>query len=48
MGKGMLVVGCGEEALRLLEVQREGGRRLGVEQFLAGYPLQPGQRLGKA
>lgn len=43
-----IVVGCGQQALRLLEVQREGGRRLGVADFLAGHPLAPGTRLGAA
>ncbi len=41
-GSGILVA-CGEHALRLLEVQREGGKRLRAQQFLAGYPLR-GQR----
>ena len=41
-----VVVGCGQQALRLLLLQREGGRRLTPQQFLAGHPLQPGQKLG--
>ncbi len=41
-----VVVGCGPEALRLLILQREGGRRLSAQQFLAGHPLRMGQRLG--
>jgi methionyl-tRNA formyltransferase len=41
-----LVVGCGEEALRILVLQREGGRRLKAHEFLAGHPLQTGLRLG--
>jgi methionyl-tRNA formyltransferase len=44
--KGGIVVGCGEQALRILVLQREGGRRLAAEQFLAGHPLRPGQLLG--
>jgi methionyl-tRNA formyltransferase len=40
-----IVVGCGEDALRILELQREGGRRLTAEQFLAGHPLKPGTKL---
>ena len=40
-----LVVACGRDALRILELQREGGRRLGTREFLAGHPLQAGQRL---
>ena len=39
-----IVVGCGENALRILELQREGGKRLTVEQFLAGFPLKAGER----
>ena len=41
-----LVVGCGAGALRILELQREGGKRLGAAAFLAGYPLRVGDRLG--
>jgi len=37
-----LTVACGEGALRLLELQREGGKRLGAAQFLAGHPLRAG------
>ena len=38
-----IVVGCGEGALCLTAVQREGGRRLTAAEFLAGHPLRPGQ-----
>jgi methionyl-tRNA formyltransferase len=38
-------VACGEHALRILELQLEGGRRLSAQQFLAGHSLQPGDRL---
>ena len=41
-----VVVACGEGALRCLELQREGGKRLGAQQFLAGFSLTPGDRLG--
>ena len=44
--KAGIVVGCGREALRMLVLQREGGRRLKAQEFLAGHPLHPGQRLG--
>lgn len=44
--KGGIVVGCAGGALRLVEVQREGSRRLSVAEFLAGFPLQPAQRFG--
>jgi methionyl-tRNA formyltransferase len=43
--KNGIVVGCGAQSLRILSIQREGGRRLTPQQFLAGYPLHPGQRL---
>ncbi len=43
--KAGLVVGCGQGALRILELQREGGRRLTPEHFLAGCPIPPGTRL---
>ncbi len=45
-GKAGIVVGCGQGALRILTLQREGGRPLDAQAFLAGHPLQPGQRLG--
>jgi methionyl-tRNA formyltransferase len=39
-----IVVGCGTNALRILELQREGGRRLAAEAFLAGFALQASDR----
>jgi methionyl-tRNA formyltransferase len=42
--KAGIVVGCGAGALRILELQREGGKRLRAEAFLAGFPLKPGAR----
>lgn len=44
--KSGIVVGCGCDALRVLVLQREGGRRLTAQEFLAGHPLLQGQRLG--
>jgi methionyl-tRNA formyltransferase len=41
-----VVVACGTGALRLLELQREGGKRLPIQAFMAGTPLLAGQRLG--
>jgi methionyl-tRNA formyltransferase len=38
-----IVVGCGEHALRILELQREGGRRLPAVEFLAGHPMKVGE-----
>jgi methionyl-tRNA formyltransferase len=40
--KNGIIVGCGNGALKILELQREGGKRLAVEQFLAGFPLKKG------
>jgi methionyl-tRNA formyltransferase len=41
-----IIVGCGTEALKILSLQREGGRRLAAGGFLAGHPLPPGTLLG--
>jgi len=43
-----LIVACGEGALALEELQRAGGKRLPVREFLRGSGLSPGQRLGAA
>jgi methionyl-tRNA formyltransferase len=40
-----VVVACGEGALRLTQLQKPGGKRLPVREFLAGAALTPGQRL---
>ena len=39
---GDLVVGCGQGALEVLELQRAGGKRLSANEFLRGHPLPPG------
>ena len=39
-----IVVACGQNALRILELQREGGKRLTAGQFLAGHPLRAGEK----
>jgi methionyl-tRNA formyltransferase len=44
--KDGLVVAGGQDALRVLELQREGGRRMPITEFLAGHPLKAGERLG--
>jgi methionyl-tRNA formyltransferase len=41
-----LVVGSGEGALEILELQRAGGKRLAANDFLRGHPLRPGARFG--
>jgi methionyl-tRNA formyltransferase len=43
-----LVVECGSGLLRIEELQRAGGRRLGVRDLLAGCPIAPGERLGRS
>jgi methionyl-tRNA formyltransferase len=43
-----VVIACGRGALRILELQREGGKRLTTEQFLAGFSLKPGDKLVNA
>ncbi|MFM0064471.1 methionyl-tRNA formyltransferase [Paraburkholderia aspalathi] len=39
-----VVVACGEGALRLTQLQKPGGKRLPVREFLAGATLAAGQR----
>ena len=41
--KGGIVVACGTQALRILRLQIEGGRRVSVPEFLAGHSLKPGE-----
>jgi methionyl-tRNA formyltransferase len=41
-----LVVACGDGALALLDVQRPGGKRGPVAQWLQAHPLALGERLG--
>jgi methionyl-tRNA formyltransferase len=37
-------IACGEGALRILELQRAGGRRVSAAEFVRGRPLPPGTR----
>ncbi len=41
-----LVVACAQGALRILELQTEGKRRMTTAEFLAGHPLRAGDVLG--
>ena len=41
-----IVVGCGRDALEVIELQRAGGRRLTAAEFLRGHAMAPGSRLG--
>ncbi|HEV7912930.1 MAG TPA: hypothetical protein VGP22_04140 [Albitalea sp.] len=43
-----LVVACGDGALRLLELQRPGGKRVPAIQFMQVHPDLAGRRLGDA
>ena len=43
-GRSGIVVACGQQALRVVELQREGGKRLQAQDFVAGNALSPGQR----
>jgi len=40
-----IVIACGSGALRVLELQREGSRRMSAQEFLAGHPFKPGDRV---
>ncbi len=42
--KNGIVVACGRGALRITNLQREGSRRMTAQEFLAGNPLQPGDK----
>ena len=46
VGPEGIVVTCGPQGLRILSLQREGGRRMTPREFLAGHPLAVGQLLG--
>jgi methionyl-tRNA formyltransferase len=39
-------IACRQGAVRIVELQRAGGRAMGAEEFLRGMPLKPGTRLG--
>jgi methionyl-tRNA formyltransferase len=43
--KDGILVACGSGALQLIEVQREGGKRLPARDFVLGCPMRVGQRL---
>ncbi len=43
---GALTIVCGEDALRLLRVQRPGRAPMETSAFLRGYPIAAGRRLG--
>lgn len=43
-GREGITVVCGNGTLLLKMVQKPGGKRMSAAEFLAGYPLQPGNR----
>ena len=45
-GDGMLAIACGKGILAVSELQRAGGRRQSVAEFLRGHTIVPGTRLG--
>jgi methionyl-tRNA formyltransferase len=42
--RSAIVIACGKGALAVSELQKAGGKRLPVQQFLAGHPLKVGDR----
>ena len=42
--KKQIVIACGAGALAVSELQKAGGKRLPMQQFLAGHPLKVGDR----
>lgn len=44
-GKKGLLVACGEGALRIMELQPDGGKRMGAVDYLRGHPLKEGEPL---
>ena len=42
--RSTVVIACGDGALAVTELQKAGGKRLPVREFLAGHPLQVGDR----
>jgi len=44
--KNGILVACGSGSLRITELQREGGRRMTAQEFVAGHKLESGCRLG--
>jgi methionyl-tRNA formyltransferase len=38
--KNELIIGCGENAIKVLELMQEGKKRMGVEEFLRGFSFE--------
>jgi methionyl-tRNA formyltransferase len=41
-----IVIACGQGALSVSELQRSGGKRLSAADFLRGFPIQAGEKVG--
>ena len=41
-----LTIACGDGAVRIVELQKAGGRPMRAEEFLRGTPVRPGFALG--
>lgn len=46
IGKDVFIVGCGKGALKIIELQLEGGRRLSANSFVCGHKLAIGDKFG--
>jgi methionyl-tRNA formyltransferase len=46
-GADGILVACGQGALCLTELQRPGGKRMPAREFLAGFPIAPGDRCAR-
>lgn len=44
-GKNGLLIACGQDALRILEVQPDGGKRMKAADYLLGHPVEEGEYL---
>ena len=44
---GRLYAGCGDSSLELLELQLEGKKRMSAAEFLRGFQIRSGERLGE-
>jgi methionyl-tRNA formyltransferase len=47
VGADGIVVRCGQDCLRINQLQRAGGKRLAVADFLRGFDLKPGMQFGR-
>jgi methionyl-tRNA formyltransferase len=47
LDNGKILVGCGQGAIVLDEVQMEGKKRMAAEEFARGYQINSGERLGE-